>query len=242
MIVDDEPLAQQRLSRMIDQLEGYRLAAVADNGVEALRIVRDQQPDILLLDIHMPGLDGLQVAEQLSQLDVPPAVVFCTAYDQYAIDAFDVQAAGYLLKPIRKSALLNALQRSQKPNRLQLDQQPAAERQSTGNHRKHIAVKNHKGLTLIPLEQIYSFVADQKYVVVHYRHGEALIEDSLKKLEHEFADRFIRVHRNALVAVDVIEALEKTAGGYQLQLKGAAEKIPVSRRHLVTVRKRIRQL
>ncbi|HET8848260.1 MAG TPA: response regulator, partial [Marinobacter sp.] len=111
LIADDEPLARQRIRRLLDAVPGYQVCGEATDGDDALRKVAELEPDILLLDIRMPGLDGMDTADRLSRLDKPPAVIFCTAYDHYAIQAFNVNAVAYLLKPVRKEALASALAR-----------------------------------------------------------------------------------------------------------------------------------
>ena len=169
LIVDDEPLARDRLSRLVGDLEGYRvLEPSATNGEEALTLIDSLKPDVVLLDIRMPGLDGLQVAAKLCERDTPPAVVFCTAHDEFALEAFQVSAVGYLVKPVRPENLLEALRKAERPNRVQLAAmtRPAAE--SGSGPRSHISARTRKGIELIPLDHVIYFIADHKYVTLRH--------------------------------------------------------------------------
>ena len=178
LIVDDEPLARERLIRMVGELEGYRvLEPSASNGEEALALIDSLRPDVVLLDIRMPGLDGLQVAAKLCEREAPPAVIFCTAHDEFALEAFDVSAVGYLVKPVRPEALAAALKKAERPNRVQL---AALTRPSAANGagpRSHISARTRKGIELIPLEQVIYFVADHKYVTLRHEGGEMMALD-----------------------------------------------------------------
>jgi two-component system response regulator AlgR len=245
LIVDDEPLARERLTRLIGDLEGYTvMEPSATNGDEALSLIDSLKPDVVLLDIRMPGLDGLQIAARLCERDAPPAVVFCTAHDEFALDAFQVSAVGYLVKPVRPEHLLQALQKAERPNRMLLAAltRPAAET-GTGP-RTHISARTRKGIELIPLDQVIYFIADHKYVTLRHEGGEVLLDEPLKALEDEFGDRFVRIHRNALVARERIERLQRTPlGHFQLFLKGLnGDALIVSRRHVAGVRKMMHQL
>ncbi|HEY6610044.1 MAG TPA: LytTR family DNA-binding domain-containing protein [Pseudomonas sp.] len=244
LIVDDEPLARERLARMVGQLDGYRvLEPLASNGEEALMLIDNLRPDIVLLDIRMPGLDGLQVAARLCEREAPPAVIFCTAHDEFALEAFQVSAVGYLVKPVRPEALEEALKKAERPNRMQLAAltRPAEDH---GAPRSHIGARTRKGIDLIPLEQVIYFIADHKYVTLRHEHGEVLLDEPLKALEDEFGERFVRIHRNALVARSRIERLQRTPmGHFQLYLRGLGdEALTVSRRHVAGVRKLMNQL
>ena len=244
LIVDDEPLARERLARMVGQLDGYRvLEPQASNGEEALALIDSLRPDIVLLDIRMPGLDGLQVAAKLCEREAPPAVIFCTAHDEFALEAFQVSAVGYLVKPVRQEALVEALKKAERPNRMQLAAlgRPAAEHVPP---RSHIGARTRKGIDLIPLEQVIYFIADHKYVTLRHEHGEVLLDEPLKALEDEFGERFVRIHRNALVARARIERLQRTPlGHFQIYLRGLGdEALIVSRRHVAGVRKLMNEL
>ncbi|HTF84740.1 MAG TPA: LytTR family DNA-binding domain-containing protein [Cellvibrio sp.] len=232
LIVDDEPLARQRLARMLDKLDGYDLIAEAENGEAALAAICKFDPDIVLLDVRMPGEDGLSVARRIGALDDPPAVIFCTAFDQYALDAFGTEAVGYLLKPVKSEQLLEALTKAQRLNKVQ--RAAFSQNQTpTGNLRSHISAKTRRGVELIPLDDVRYFIADHKYVTVYHVNGEHLLDETLKELEEEFSQRFLRIHRNALVSVKHIEAIERTAQGqYQVRLSNTEMRPIVSRRHV----------
>lgn len=234
LIVDDEPPARDRLRDLLNRLSDYQLAGEAGNGADALRLAQTTPPDIVLLDIQMPGLDGLETARRLAALAQPPAIIFVTAYGEHALAAFDAHAVAYLLKPVRLERLERALASASRLNRAQLASL-TTERAETG--RTHIRARLGQRLELIPLADVAYFQADQKYVTVRHRHGEALIEDSLKTLETELGRRAIRAHRNALVMAARIAGLEKTAAGnVALVFDNIPDRLEVSRRHLAAVR------
>ena len=245
LIVDDEPLARERLIRLLSEIEGCRvLQPCASNGEEALTLIDSLKPDVVLLDIRMPGLDGLQVAARLCERDAPPAVIFCTAHDEFALEAFQVSAVGYLVKPVRVEALAAALKHAERPNRVQLAALTRPPQAPGQGPRSHISARTRKGIELIPLEQVIYFVADHKYVTLRHEGGEVLLDEPLKALEDEFAARFVRIHRNALVALERIERLQRTPlGHFQLYLRGlGGEALTVSRRHVAGVRKLMQSL
>lgn len=236
LIVDDEPLARQRLARMIEKLEEHHLVGEAEDAESALAAIDEHDPDVVLLDVRMPGKDGLALAHEISALECPPAIIFCTAFDQYALDAFGTSAVGYLLKPIKAEQLQEALAKAQKLNKVQLAlvQPSTAESKPT---RTHISAKTRRGIELIPLEDVRYFVADHKYVTVFHRNGEHLLDETLKELEEEFAPRFIRIHRNALVSVKHIEAIERASQGqHQVRLADTEQRPIISRRHVSGVK------
>lgn len=242
LVVDDELLARQRAMRMIESLDDYEVVGEAGTGEAALAAISDLDPDIVLMDIRMPGDDGLVAAQKIAQMNEPPAIIFCTAYDQYALEAFNTLAVGYLLKPLQKELLQAALDKARRLNKMQRSTMPPAAVESP-SERKHIAAKTRRGVELVPIDDIISFVADQKYVTVRHRGGETLIDDTLKDLEEEFAKRFVRVHRNALVAVPLIEKLERLSSGqYELQLKNTDYRPSVSRRHVSAVKELLSRL
>lgn len=245
LIVDDEPLARERLSRLVGELEGYNvLEPGAANGEEALVLIDSLKPDVVLLDIRMPVLDGLQVAAKLCEREAPPALVFCAGNDEFSLESFQASTLGYLVKPVRAEYLLPALKKAERPNRIQLAAmtRPAAE--SGSGPRSHISARTRKGIELIPLERVIYFIADHKYVTLRHEGGEVLLDEPLKALEDEFGNRFVRIHRNALVARDRIERLQRTPlGHFQLFLKGLnGDALIVSRRHVAGVRKMMQQL
>jgi two-component system response regulator AlgR len=236
LIVDDEPLARTRLRGMLQDAADYAVIGEAATGKQALQLADRLQPDIVLLDIRMPGMDGLEAAHHLARLDAPPAVIFTTAYDDYALSAFQTHAVDYLLKPIRRDKLLQALQAARRLNRAQLQALEASEAGQAGP--THISARLKGEIKLVPVADIRYFQAEHKYVTVGYSEGEVLIEDSLVTLEKKFPDRCMRIHRNALVAVAYITALEKNRQGHcQVRLKGCAKTLEVSRRHLPAVRR-----
>lgn len=228
VIVDDEPLARSRLYRMVTEL-GHEVVAEASNTEDAELAIYAHDPSLVLLDIEMPVESGLEFAKRIAALEAPPAIIFTTAYDQYALDAFDTYAAGYLLKPVQSKQLQKALEKASSLNKLQME---VAQQEPKSNHRDSISAKSHRGVELIPLDDIRCFMADQKYVMVISLQGEVLIDETLKDLEHEFSSRFIRIHRNALVSVKHIKGLDRDQQGhYHVRLEGIEEAPMVSRRY-----------
>jgi two-component system response regulator AlgR len=218
LIVDDELPARERLQRLVEELPGCTVAGVCSNGADALPLIGKLKPSVVLLDIRMPGMSGIEVARHLSALEDPPAIVFTTAYDEYALEAFDSHAVGYLLKPVRSERLARALQQASRlrPPQLESIAAPSAPLAT----RQHVAVRTRDGLKLIPVKDIRYFRAEQKYVTVRHSRGEDLIDESLKQLEEEFARDFVRAHRSLLVAIAHVEALERTGDeGYALRLR-----------------------
>jgi len=239
LIVDDEPPARERLRRLLDEIDGYEVVAEASNGEEALAACSELKPDVVLLDVRMPGLSGLQVARHIDCLEEPPAVIFTTAYDQYAVEAFETEAVGYLLKPVRKEKLTHALRHAARIPPTRLQKIAASARME--NRREQICARVGDQLRLIPVSDIYYFAADQKYVTVKHKGGENLIDESLKALSEEFAPDFIRIHRNALVAEKYISAVERTdTGQYVVRMRECGSVLEVSRRHAPELLRRIR--
>ena len=242
LVVDDEKPARDRLQQLLADLGNHEVVGEAANGREALALAAETAPDIVLLDIRMPGLDGIEAAHHLNNLDNPPAIVFTTAYDEYAIEAFEARAIGYVLKPVRRDRLAGALEHAAKLAASTLNDIASAS--NIDARRKHVCARSHGQLKLIPIEDIYYFQADQKYVRVNHAMGNDLIDDSLKALETEFADDFVRIHRAAVVAVDKIDRLAKTADGKNyIVLRdnvGDDDELVISRRHLADVRKRLK--
>jgi two-component system response regulator AlgR len=238
LVVDDEPLARARLLRQLAALPGIAVVGEADNGEAALDACARWQPQVLLMDIRMPGLDGLGVATQLARLPAPPAIIFCTAYDEYALEAFDANAIGYLLKPVNQHKLEQALAKAARLSPAQC--RALAEPRGP---RTHISAKSRRGVELIPLAEVRYFIADHKYVTVHHCEGELLINDTLKELEDEFGRRLLRVHRNALVVLDHVWGLQRVElGQYRVKLAGLEHGPLVSRRHLPEVKRILENL
>ncbi|HEY6124032.1 MAG TPA: LytTR family DNA-binding domain-containing protein [Steroidobacteraceae bacterium] len=239
LIVDDEPPARERLRSMLAEAGDFEVAGEAGNGEQAIDMVDRLTPDVVLLDVRMPGVDGLEVARHLAGLPTPPAIIFTTAFDEYALQAFDSEAVAYLLKPIRAEKLKAALAKAEKLSRAQLQQVAAAT--SATAHRTHIGARGRDGLKLIPIEEVFCFQADQKYTTVKHLKGEDLIEDSLKTLEDEFAAYFLRIHRNALVNTKYLERIARDASGQHfVHLRGLPVALEVSRRMAGDLKDRFR--
>lgn len=242
VVCDDEPLARERLVRIV-QDSGHHVIAQAKTGAEAIIAVKEQQPDVILLDIRMPEMDGVRCAQILNELQHPPAIIFVTAYDHYAIAAFKSHAIGYLLKPANRDELIEALRNAKSLNAAQLNEMRKLEDPTARPIREHIAARTHRGVELIKLQDIYYFTADQKYVKVRHKDGIVLIDDTLKELEQEFGERLFRVHRNAIINLSFLDYLETIdTGQYQVRFKGIEENLAVSRRHLPALREKIQSM
>jgi len=228
LLVDDETPARSRLRTMVDELGGWTVLAEADTGPLALELAAEHQPDVVLLDIRMPGMDGLEVAERLANMPQPCAVIFTTAYDEYAVNAFETNAVSYLLKPVRRERLLRALERAVKRQRTQ-----ALAAAAEADSRTALTVSCRGDLRRVPLASVRVFCAEQKYVRMEHVDGSDLIDESLKSLEEEFAGDFVRLHRQYLARVDQIERLERQSDGhYVAHVRGMEAPLPVSRRHV----------
>ena len=236
LVVDDEDLARRRMVSLIEELgEPYEVVGEAANGEEALAGFQRHGADLVLMDIRMPGMDGLQAAQRLAEVEAPPAVVFTTAYEEHALQAFEAAAQDYLLKPVRRERLREALKRSQRLTRSQV--RIMAEEQASPKLRASF----RGGLTTVPLDQVIYLRADSKYVVARHAEGELLLEDSLKNLQERYADWLLRIHRNALVARRCLAGLEKGRDGVcRAVLQGCEETLEISRRHLPEVRRILR--
>lgn len=228
LVVDDEALARARIIKMLALVPGFDVIGEADSGEQALQAIQSLKPDVVLLDIRMPGLDGMAVAKAIEAEGLPCDFIFTTAYDEYAVDAFDVQAKGYLLKPVKQEKLQKVLQ-SLHPE--------------VNEARHHLSASSRGNIELIPLDTVRLLQAEHKYVTVYHTAGESILDESLKTLESEFPQRFKRVHRNALVSVEHVCAMEKNSDG-QVVLKIAdIENQPiVSRRLVADVRQWLKQL
>lgn len=231
MVVDDEPLARERLKTMLLSIPEYQWVGEAGDGVAAIGLAEEYKPDLILLDIAMPGMNGMDVARHFAQREESPAIIFCTAYGDYALEAFEAAAVGYLLKPVRKEQLVNALNKASSLNRLQLLELKNSGLSSV-QHKTHISIRSHRGVELLEVAMISHFVSEDKYVFAHHKDGQSILEQSLKSLEEEFEGLFLRVHRNALVSIRHIEALERSAEDSRVRLRGTDAKPQVSRRHL----------
>ena len=230
-IVDDEEPARERLKALLSDLAGELPSTVvgeARNGLEAVERVPQSGAQVLLLDIQMPGMDGLEVARHLATLENAPTVVFVTAHERHAVEAFELNALDYLLKPVRAERLAVALRKAALPNREQLAKAALAPRE-------YVSVAERNRIVLVPVREIIFLRAEQKYVTVRTRTREHLIEEPLVALEREFADTFVRIHRNCLVSRAAIRGFERSGGAdeephWLVVLDGMEERLPVSRR------------
>ncbi|MEW6133000.1 MAG: LytTR family DNA-binding domain-containing protein [Pseudomonadota bacterium] len=242
LIVDDEAPARRRLREVLEDCGRelpLKIVGEADNGVDALEQVQREQPDAVLLDIRMPGMDGIEVAQHMQKLARTPAVIFTTAYDNYACQAFEVNAVDYLMKPVRAERLAAALAKARHLNLAVLD----ALREAHPKSRTHLSLSEKGRLRLVPVDEILYFKAELKYVTLKTAEREFLLEESLVRLEAEFGERFLRVHRNCLVARDKIDQIGKTPGseeGHYVRLRGLDEQLPVSRRQYSQLRELLR--
>jgi two-component system response regulator AlgR len=237
-IVDDEPPARNRLRDLLgdcsEQL-ALEVAGEAANGQEALDKLSGIQVDVVMLDIRMPQMDGIELAQHLNKLPSPPVIIFTTAYDAYAIQAFELHAIDYLLKPIRLRRLFEALNRAREAVPVQTE----VLRELSPEPRKNLSIHERGKVHLIPIEEVLYLRAEFKYITVRTAEREYLIEESLNTLEKEFATRFIRIHRNSLIAKEAIAGFEKGGdegeSGWMVKLKGLEETLAISRRlqHIV---------
>jgi len=243
LLLDDEPLARQRLRALLDDLApkvATQVVGEAAHGEAALALLAMQAVDVVLCDIRMPGMDGIEFASHLARLVAPPAVIFTTAYDNYAVQAFDLNAVDYLLKPVRAQRLLAALQKlpASHPDPRLLAELGQAVR---GGGRSHLSSHERGRLLLVPVAEVLYFRADLKYVVARTVDREYLLDEALTHLEGEFADRFLRLHRSVLVARSALAGFEKAADdepeayGWAL-LRGVDDRLPVSRRQWAAAR------
>jgi two-component system response regulator AlgR len=238
VIADDEAPARSRIRDLLEDCAGsfpIELAGEAANGRELLALLEETSADVVLLDIRMPEMDGLEVAQHMLKLPEPPSVIFTTAYNEHALKAFELHAVDYLLKPIRLRRLHDALTRVRAitPLRLEILQQ------ITPDARTHLSVLERGKVVLIPVPEILYLRAELKYVTIRTAAREHLLEESLSKLEQEFSEQFVRIHRSCLVAKAHITGFEKEGGEgearWMVTLAGLDEKLPVSRRqqHIV---------
>ncbi|TAN05634.1 MAG: response regulator transcription factor [Rhodanobacteraceae bacterium] len=229
LIADDEPLARTRLAALLRECAEVDVVASVADGEAALAACAELKPDLLLLDIAMPGLDGLGVARRLAALPAPPQLVFCTAYEEHALAAYELRAADYLLKPVRIERLREALARA------------AALQRSTPAAGEHLLAQMHGAALRIPLHEVLYLTADDKYVTVHHAAGDGLTELSLKAIEDLFPARFVRVHRGCLIPVERLLGLKRDTDGSIRALVAGTDAAPeVSRRNLAAVRRWLR--
>ena len=233
LIADDEAPARARLRDLLDECrERFALAIVdeARNGREVLDVLNREKVDIVLLDIRMPEMDGMEAARHIAGMEAPPAIIFTTAFDTYALKAFEVNAIDYLLKPIRMERLLTALGKVRAAPPISRQALDAAANQP----RRHLSVHERGKIHLVPISEVLYLRAELKYVTIRTAQREYLVEESLTSLEEEFKDAFIRIHRNCLVARAAIGGFERNTeeseSGWAVLISGTGEKLPVSRR------------
>jgi two-component system, LytTR family, response regulator AlgR len=238
-IVDDEPPARNRLKDLLADCSAQfplQVVGEAGNGREALDKLAETHAEVVLMDIRMPQMDGIELARHLNKLEEPPVIIFTTAYDAYAIQAFEQHAIDYLLKPIRLGRLFDALSRARDAVPIRTE----VLRELTPEPRSNLSTHERGRVLLIPIEEVLYLRAELKYVTVRTAEREYLIEESLTALEKEYASRFVRIHRNCLVARNAIAGFEKGGeegeSGWLMKLKGLDEKLPISRRQLTVVK------
>ncbi len=240
-LADDEPPARSRIRELLEDLRAEyptEIVGEAGNGPEVVERLPDSGADVLLLDINMPGISGLEVARHLSRLESGPSIVFVTAHDEHAVEAFELNALDYLLKPVRAERLAAALRKAQHAG----PPPPASLERAQSGPRAHFPIVERNRIHLVPLASVVYFKAELKYVTLRTREREHLIEESLVSLEREFSDAFVRVHRNCLVARSAIAGFERAASGvedeahWEVLLEGVPERLPVSRRQWSEVR------
>ena len=240
VLVDDEAPARRRLRELLDDCTSalpLLVVGEAGSGREALHLLGTTPADLVLTDIHMPDMDGIELARHLLKLPLPPVLIFTTAYHEHAIAAFEVHAIDYLVKPVRVQRLLTALQKVPRLKPLsdtKLNRLPAAAR-------RFLSVTERSRVVLVPIDEIVYLKAELKYITIRTADREFLLEESLTRLEEEFGPRFVRVHRNCLVAREAIRGFERrvSADGdahWEVMLRGVTEALPVSRRQQFIVR------
>ena len=240
VLVDDEAPARRRLRELLDDCTSalpLLVVGEAGSGREALHLLGTTPADLVLTDIHMPDMDGIELARHLLKLPLPPVLIFTTAYHEHAIAAFEVHAIDYLVKPVRVQRLLSALQKVPRLKPLsdtKLNRLPAAAR-------RFLSVTERSRVVLVPIDEIVYLKAELKYITIRTADREFLLEESLTRLEEEFGPRFVRVHRNCLVAREAIRGFERrvSADGdahWEVMLRGVTEALPVSRRQQFIVR------
>jgi two-component system response regulator AlgR len=238
-LVDDEPPALSRLQDLLADCRAtlpHELVGTAQTGPEAIDKLVQHPADLVLTDINMPGMNGLELARHLGRLHHRPSVVFCTAFDEFAVQAFEVHALDYLLKPIRRERLESALLRAKE---MVHPSQEVLGGLATGP-RRYFSVSERGRVRLVPVEAVLYLKAELKYVTLRTAEAEFLLEESLTQLEAEFGDRFLRIHRNCLVAREKLTGFERGhdegEGHWLALLEGCAERLPVSRRQAHVVR------
>lgn len=237
LVCDDEELSRLRLLRLLQQCD-VQVVGEATTGRELLELTERVHPDLVLMDIRMPDIDGLEAAARLNQLETPPVVVFCTAYEDHALQAFRVHAVDYLLKPVSLAELRGSLERVCALSKVLLTEAADDPVTNQVRRRQHLSVRTTRGLELVPVDEVRYFQADHKYVVAYHGSGQVLLSEPLKALENEFADQFVRIHRSTLVSLRFVEKLKYFRNGSgEAYLRTVEHSLPVSRRYLARVRR-----
>ena len=233
LIIDDEAPARNRLRRMLEEVPAVHVTGEAASGQEALRLIPLKEPDVLLLDISMPGIGGMELARMLQAESSPPAIIFCTAWSDQAVEAFECDAVDYLVKPVRLERLELALDKARRFI-------ASVDSGANGPFLRSILAGK---VSLLPLVDVICMNSEDKCTTVVHKNGNTIIDQSLLDLENEYADILVRIHRKTLVAKKSIRGLEKgPEGSHYLHLEGFEERLQVSRRNLPTIRKLIREL
>jgi two-component system response regulator AlgR len=230
LIIDDEKPARDRLRRMVSGIQGCTVCGEAGDGVAALKAITELSPDVLLLDISMPGIDGLTLSERLkedAEIDPVPAIIFCTAFEDHVLKALDNEALDYLVKPVRSERLTQAIEKARR------FLQGSRQEEETDFLRSTVGGK----VSLIPVRSVICLISEDKYTTVVHQDGRTVIDDSLTELERRFHSYFLRIHRNALISKRHIRGLERTADGQALAILSGTDRKPiVSRRNLPALR------
>ena len=235
LLVDDEALARSRLRTLLgDCASPAPVVDEAGDAVQAMRALQRQPFDAVLLDIHMPGADGLALAGLIANLPRPPAVVFVTAHAGHAVQAFELDAVDYLTKPVRLERLQQALQKVERIVQARRAQEPE-------KAEENLLIQDRGRTERVPLSEVLYFKAELKYITVRTLKRSYILDGSLSELEARFGSRFMRIHRNALIARHAVRALEKhfdpeEGEGWAVRLSGLDELLAVSRRQLGAVR------
>jgi two-component system, LytTR family, response regulator AlgR len=233
LIVDDEAPARDRLCRMVDELPQYAVVGTARSGEDALDAIETLQPDILLLDISMPGMDGMKLAQLMQRSGMRAAVIFCSAYQNQALEAFEAEAIDYLVKPVRAERLLQALEKARRYLGERPDAAPDQYLRSTVGGK----------VMLIPVSRVICLMAEDKYTTVVHENGNTVIEESLLELEARFPQQFFRIHRNALVSRAHLRGMEQESAGRVVAVMSGTDYRPeISRRNYSAVRRFLKQL
>jgi two-component system response regulator AlgR len=233
LIIDDEAPARNRLRRMLEDMPAVYVTGEAATAQEALRLIPLKTPDALLLDISMPGMDGMMLAQMLQEQPAPPAIIFCTAWPDQAVEAFECDAVDYLVKPVRVERLEAALDKARR----------FSSAGDAGENGPFLRSTLGGKVILLPLADVICLNAEDKYTTVVHKDGELVTDLTLRELEKEHGDVLVRVHRGTLVAKKCIRGLESTSNGrHFLQLEGYDTRPQVSRRNLPAIRKLIRKL